>query len=100
MGCQSHTNYFSFLSQGKKEEKHLVRKLMVHRRYQIREATTSAFIFCFSVSVHCGGDLTADSGVIQSPGFPARYPDNADCEWNIIANDGSRITLTFVDFKV
>ena len=53
-----------------------------------------------SFSVQCGGDLTGDSGVIESPGFPSRYPHDANCEWKISVDDGSRITLTFVDFEV
>lgn len=56
--------------------------------------------FFSSFSAQCGGDLTADSGVIQSPGFPTSYPDNANCEWKIVADGSSRITLTFVDFLV
>ena len=31
----------------------------------------------------CGGDLTADSGVIQSPNYPFYYPPNALCIWKI-----------------
>ncbi|KAJ7392946.1 hypothetical protein OS493_008187 [Desmophyllum pertusum] len=53
-----------------------------------------------SNDVQCGGDLTADSGVIKSPRYPVRYPDEVNCEWKIVVDDGSRITLTFVDFEV
>ncbi|KAJ7371369.1 hypothetical protein OS493_025831 [Desmophyllum pertusum] len=48
----------------------------------------------------CGGDLTADSGVIKSPRYPVSYPDEVNCEWKIVVDNGSRITLTFVDFEV
>ena len=89
---------YCFPSRGKKEG--ALSKRNSGTFHQIREATTAVFIFCSSVSAQCGGDLTAYSGVIQSPGFPLRYPSEANCEWKIIADDGSRITLTFVDFKV
>lgn len=52
------------------------------------------------ISVQCGGDLTADSGEIQSPNFPRVYPDEANCEWKIEVHNGSRITLTFEEFQV
>ncbi|PFX16561.1 Tolloid-like protein 2 [Stylophora pistillata] len=49
--------------------------------------------------VQCGGDLTADSGDIQTPNFPLSYPDDIDCLWKIEVSHGSRITLTFEEFQ-
>ena len=31
----------------------------------------------------CGGYLTASHGVIESPNYPGKYPNNAMCEWKI-----------------
>ncbi|XP_077323118.1 CUB domain-containing protein 2-like [Lithobates pipiens] len=47
---------------------------------------------------NCGGVLTDSEGVITSPNFPDNYPDNAYCEWNIIAT--SRIKLTPTNFDL
>ncbi|KAJ7371964.1 hypothetical protein OS493_021390 [Desmophyllum pertusum] len=52
------------------------------------------------VTVQCGEDLTSDSGLIKSPRFLVSYPGEVNCEWKIVVDDGSRITLTFVDFEV
>ena len=60
----------------------------------------SISIFIISVRSQCGADLTTESGVITSPRFPSSYPDEANCEWKIAVDDGSRITLTFVMFEV
>lgn len=57
-------------------------------------------ILIISVRSQCGGDLTTESGVITSPRFPSSYPDDANCEWKIAVDDGSRITLTSVMFEV
>ena len=60
----------------------------------------SISIFIISVRSQCGADLTTESGVITSPRFPSSYPDEANCEWKIAVDGGSRITLTFVMFEV
>ena len=31
----------------------------------------------------CGGYLTASSGIIESPNYPALYPNSSVCEWKI-----------------
>lgn len=31
----------------------------------------------------CGGNITADSGVIGSQGYPGVYPPNTKCVWKI-----------------
>lgn len=44
----------------------------------------------------CGGLLTADSGTLQSPGWPDFYPVNTSCEWRIdLADSSQAIQLTF-----
>ena len=37
--------------------------------------------------------LNETSGVITSPFYPRRYPNNKDCTWQITANKGSRVKL-------
>ncbi|XP_053550175.1 high choriolytic enzyme 2-like [Bombina bombina] len=43
----------------------------------------------------CGANLRAPSGVITSPNYPANYPNNAYCIWNITSK--SQISITFTD---
>jgi len=31
----------------------------------------------------CGGQLTEHNGTFTSPGYPADYPGNVNCEWTI-----------------
>lgn len=48
----------------------------------------------------CGGTLTTASGGFSSPNYPLPYHPNAECYWNIRANQGSLILLTFSDFHL
>ena len=49
---------------------------------------------CFDFSVCPGGlNLTKTSGVITSPFFPRKYPDNQNCSWQITARQGNRLKL-------
>ena len=41
--------------------------------------------------------LSEISGIITSPFYPRRYPNNQDCTWQITANNGSRIKLEISD---
>ena len=46
----------------------------------------------------CGAQLTANQGLIQSPNYPANYPNNAECSWKISvshANDNDHIEAVF-----
>ncbi|XP_064384778.1 dorsal-ventral patterning protein tolloid-like [Halichondria panicea] len=44
----------------------------------------------------CGGNLTGDFGSLQTPSWPATYPFNFDCEWNIqVPSPGCNVRLTF-----
>ena len=45
---------------------------------------------CGSVSLQTG-----DSGVLTSMNYPQNYENNADCEWAIEVDEGSRILLSF-----
>lgn len=48
----------------------------------------------------CGGTLTAESGSIESPGYPNHYFSNMNCEWRIRVGQGSRISLTIVSIDI
>ena len=41
--------------------------------------------------------LNETSGVITSPFYPRRYPNNQDCTWQITANKGNRVKLEIED---
>ncbi|XP_069084289.1 ovochymase-1 isoform X2 [Pleurodeles waltl] len=43
--------------------------------------------------------LTKNNGLIQSPGYPNNYSNNARCEWRIIANLTSVITIFVEEFN-
>lgn len=44
--------------------------------------------------------LTNTSGWFSSPNFPANYPDNIQCGWNISIPAGYKIYLNFLDFDL
>ncbi|XP_029698299.1 procollagen C-endopeptidase enhancer 2b isoform X2 [Takifugu rubripes] len=43
----------------------------------------------------CGGNITADSGVIGSQGYPGVYPPNTKCVWKITVPEGKVVVLSF-----
>jgi len=43
----------------------------------------------------CGGTLNAQTGNISSPNYPASYPHNTECMWDINVESGYTVTLTF-----
>ena len=48
----------------------------------------------------CGGDLTADSGVIQSPNYPLYYPPASLCIWRITVPGHSMVKLQFTSLQL
>ncbi|GFS02445.1 Tolloid-like protein 1 [Elysia marginata] len=48
----------------------------------------------------CSRNLTASSGVIQSPNYPSSYSNVEHCVWIIRALPGRRIQLTFQSFSL
>ncbi|MEE6463339.1 hypothetical protein FKM82_005872 [Ascaphus truei] len=51
----------------------------------------------------CGGiteQIKEQSGVITSPGWPSEYPSRINCSWNIRANTGEIITISFQEFDL
>lgn len=46
----------------------------------------------------CGAEFTSNQGQIQSPNYPAHYPNNAECTWRITIkndNEDDHIVLSF-----
>ncbi|KAK0420415.1 hypothetical protein QR680_014670 [Steinernema hermaphroditum] len=50
--------------------------------------------------VVCGGSLTADEGIIESPRFPEYYSSDANCVWAITVPVGFRVAVKFQYFHV
>lgn len=48
----------------------------------------------------CGGHLTADAGVIESPDYPNAYQTSAVCSYSITVAEGSAILLYVVDINL
>ncbi|NXS94145.1 DMBT1 protein, partial [Jacana jacana] len=48
----------------------------------------------------CGGSISNSSGLLQSPFYPGRYPNNADCLWEIQVESNFRVMLTFRDIAM
>ncbi|XP_018608857.1 procollagen C-endopeptidase enhancer 2-like [Scleropages formosus] len=43
----------------------------------------------------CGGNMTGDSGLIGSPGYPGVYTPSTKCVWRITVPEGRVVALTF-----
>uniref|UniRef100_A0A671QDU1 Procollagen C-endopeptidase enhancer 2-like n=1 Tax=Sinocyclocheilus anshuiensis TaxID=1608454 RepID=A0A671QDU1_9TELE len=43
----------------------------------------------------CGGNITGQSGVIGSQGYPGVYPPNTKCVWRITVPEGKVVVLSF-----
>lgn len=51
----------------------------------------------------CGWTINSDTkpeGVIMAPYYPAVYPDNLDCYYQLKGQPGQRIRLEFTDFDL
>nr|AAR11554.1 neuropilin 2a [Danio rerio] len=49
---------------------------------------------------HCFRNFSSPTGVIESPGFPDKYPHNLECSFIIIAPPQTEVTLTFQTFDL
>ncbi|XP_034170801.2 neuropilin-1a isoform X4 [Pangasianodon hypophthalmus] len=58
-------------------------------RYEVHRAVTE-----------CSRNFTALSGLIQTPGFPDKYPNNLECTFIIFAPKMSEIVLEFESFDM
>lgn len=54
----------------------------------------------FLIAKECGGVLTEQHKIIQSPGFPEEYEDEQICYWHIRVRLGQKIRLHFMEFDV
>ncbi|XP_062861457.1 neuropilin-2b [Trichomycterus rosablanca] len=48
----------------------------------------------------CSRNFTSPSGVIESPGFPDKYPHNLECTFIIVVPPHMEVTLTFMTFDL
>ncbi|EFN89302.1 Cubilin, partial [Harpegnathos saltator] len=48
-------------------------------------------------SVGCGGTLRGLSREILSPEYPRQYPNNSECTWEIMGDNGYHLGLTFIE---
>lgn len=48
----------------------------------------------------CSRNFTAPRGVIKTPGFPEKYPNNLDCTFMIFAPKMSEIVVEFDSFEM
>ncbi|XP_056321201.1 neuropilin-2b isoform X1 [Danio aesculapii] len=48
----------------------------------------------------CSRNFTSPSGVIESPGFPDKYPHNLECTFIIVVPPHMDVTLTFLTFDL
>uniref|UniRef100_A0A8C5PBH1 Cubilin n=1 Tax=Leptobrachium leishanense TaxID=445787 RepID=A0A8C5PBH1_9ANUR len=56
--------------------------------------------FSASFISRCGANFTKSSGVIVSPNYPDKYDNNMNCIYNILADPGTYIVLTFQTFEL
>ncbi|XP_033628985.1 uncharacterized protein LOC117291426 [Asterias rubens] len=62
--------------------------------------TDQGFSMTFSEDFLCGiTTLLEKQGTVVSPGYPAPYPSNADCQWIVQARGGYNLKLTFNEFE-
>ncbi|KAI3353391.1 hypothetical protein L3Q82_019924 [Scortum barcoo] len=48
----------------------------------------------------CGGEITKDSGQIQSPNYPDDYRPSKECVWRITVSEGYNVGLSFQAFEI
>uniref|UniRef100_A0A8C8IQD8 Neuropilin n=1 Tax=Oncorhynchus tshawytscha TaxID=74940 RepID=A0A8C8IQD8_ONCTS len=54
----------------------------------------------FKTGPECSRNFTSSKGVIKTPGFPDKYPNNLDCTFMIIAPKMSEIVVDFDTFDM
>uniref|UniRef100_A0A4W5RB04 CUB domain-containing protein n=2 Tax=Hucho hucho TaxID=62062 RepID=A0A4W5RB04_9TELE len=65
----------------------------------MQSLTYNAYFF-FSSGPECSRNFTSSNGVIKTPGFPDKYPNNLDCTFMIIAPKMSEIVVDFDAFDM
>ncbi|XP_055733938.1 neuropilin-2-like [Salvelinus fontinalis] len=54
----------------------------------------------FKTGSDCSRNFTSQNGIIESPGFPDKYPHNLECSFIIIVPPAMDLTLTFLTFDL
>ena len=62
-------------------------------------ASEEGFHLDYTCSAPCGGVFSDSLGVITSPGWPNKYPNNHNCCWNITCEEEKAIHLSFLEFE-
>lgn len=57
-------------------------------------------LICLFCAAICGGEITKDSGQIQSPNYPDDYRPSKECVWRIAVSEGYNVGLSFQGFEV
>lgn len=57
-------------------------------------------LICLLGAAICGGEITKDSGQIQSPNYPDDYRPSKECVWRIAVSEGYNVGLSFQAFEV
>lgn len=70
-----------------------------HQKLIIQSIKYDIFLLCLAAK-ECGGVLTDQQRIIQSPGFPDEYQDEQICYWHIRVRLGQRVRLHFLEFDV
>ena len=75
--------------------------VLILRLFQAPPGVGVIITACVSGTPGCGGNFSAASGVLISPGYPNPYPHNAACVWLVsVPADGEHITLNFTDIDL
>ncbi|KAF7653596.1 hypothetical protein LDENG_00080800 [Lucifuga dentata] len=68
--------------------------------YETHGAGFSVRYEVFKTGPECSRNFTAPTGVIQTPGFPEKYPNNLDCTFMIFAPKMTEILVEFNSFDL
>ncbi|KAJ8010318.1 hypothetical protein DPEC_G00073800 [Dallia pectoralis] len=68
--------------------------------YETHGAGFSIRYEIYKTGPECSRNFTTNGGVIKSPGFPEKYPNNLDCTFMIFAPKMSEIILEFESFEL
>ncbi|XP_070830204.1 neuropilin-1a-like isoform X2 [Chaetodon trifascialis] len=68
--------------------------------YETHGAGFSVRYEVFKTGPECSRNFTAPRGVIKTPGFPEKYPNNLDCTFMIFAPKMSEIVVEFDSFNM
>ncbi|XP_036374617.1 neuropilin-1a-like [Megalops cyprinoides] len=68
--------------------------------YETHGAGFSIRYEVFKTGPECSRNFTSSSGVIRTPGYPEKYPNNLDCTFMVFAPSMSEIVLEFESFEM